>query len=55
MKQRLIKNINNEISTEELSTKNKRLSNFVQLGYHFVTSGHKFFGNEVPLTKSLWV
>ena len=37
MKHGLIKNIISEISTEELSVKTKRLSNFVQLGCYFVT------------------
>ena len=45
MKHGLIKNINIEIPTEELSTKNKKSTNFVQLGYYFVTSDLNFFGN----------
>ena len=34
MKHGLIKSINNEISTEELSTENKILSIFAQFGYY---------------------
>ena len=39
----------------EISTRSKRLRNFVQLGYHFVICGLIFFGNKVPLTKRLWI
>ena len=45
MKRGLIKNINVEVLTKELSTKNKKLSNFVQLRYYFVKSDLNFFGN----------